>query len=66
MKSRCLFDLIFQIFQKIILERNDLSTCSAYQVMMMMSFFSIKEFSDEVIHGEHMQNYQQLYGKKVK
>lgn len=25
---------------------------------------SIKEFSDEVIHGEHMQNYQQLYGKK--
>lgn len=25
---------------------------------------SIKEFSDEVIHGEHMQNYQRLYGKK--
>ena len=46
MKSRGIFDLIFQIFQQIILKRKNLTTCSAYQMVMMMSFFSIKEFSD--------------------
>ena len=55
----------FGIRREIILERNDLSTCSAYQVMMMMSFFSIEEFSDlitctsiikiDTIHQLHFQ-----------
>ena len=43
MKSRGIFDLIFQIFQQIILKRKNLTTCSAYQMVMMMSFFSIKD-----------------------